>query len=179
MMKIGLAVTVLLGATLPAAAHTGAGASGFLHPFAGLDHVLAMVAVGMLVAQGGGWRVPGAFLLAMAPGALAGLDGLAVPGVELAIALSVAALGLGLALALSAAGGAALAAVAAFGFIHGLAHGTEAAAGGGASFVFGMLAGTALLHAAGAFAGHSLRGGFALRGAGAAIVVAGLTLAFV
>lgn len=179
MMKPALAVTALLAATLPAAAHTGAGASGFLHPFAGLDHVLAMVAVGMLVAQGGGWRLPGAFLVAMAIGAVAGLAGLAVPGVELAIALSVAALGLGLALALPSAGGAALAAVAAFGFCHGLAHGTEAAAGGGAPIIIGMLAGTAVLHAVGALAGHTLRGGLALRGAGAAMVVAGLTLAFV
>ena len=138
-----------------------------------------MVAVGMLVAQGGGWRLPGAFLLAMAAGALAGLAGLAVPGIEMAVALSVAGLGLGLALAWSAAGGAALAAVAAFGFFHGIAHGIESTAGGGASFVFGMLAGTAMLHAAGAVAGHTLRGGFALRRAGAAMVVAGLTLAFV
>lgn len=179
MMKPALTVTALLAATLPAAAHSGAGAMGFLHPFAGLDHVLAMVAVGMLVAQGGGWRLPGAFLLAMAAGAVAGLVGLTVPGVELAIALSVAALGLGLAFVRSSAGGAALAAVAAFGLCHGLAHGTEAAAGGGASLVVGMLVGTAVLHAAGALAGHTLRGGFALRGAGAAMVVAGLTLAFV
>ena len=54
MMTSALAVTALLAATLPAAAHSGTGASGFFHPFAGLDHVLAMVAVGMLVAQGGG-----------------------------------------------------------------------------------------------------------------------------
>ena len=153
MIKPAFAVTALLAATLPAAAHTGAGASGFLHPFTGLDHVLAMVAVGMLVAQGGGCRVPAAFMAAMAVGAVAGLGGLAHPEVELAVALSVAALGLGVAFALSSAGSVVLLAVAAFGLCHGLAHGMEGAADGGAAafvFVFGMLAGTAVLHGAGA-----------------------------
>ncbi len=179
MIKLAFAVTTLLAATLPAVAHTGAGASGFLHPFAGLDHVLAMVAVGLLVAQGGGWRVPGAFMAAIAVGAVAGLAGLALPGVELAVALSVAALGLGLAFALSSAGTVALLAVAAFGLCHGLAHGMEGAADGGVAFVLGMLAGTAVLHGAGATAGYMLRSSLALRGAGAAIAVAGLTLAIV
>ncbi|MBR0653794.1 HupE/UreJ family protein [Plastoroseomonas arctica] len=178
-MKPALAALALLAVASPAAAHPGHGASGFLHPFAGLDHLLAMVAVGMLVAQGGGWRLPAVFLAAMAAGAALGLGGFAPPGVELAVALSVAALGLAVALAVPTVGALALVAVAGFGLCHGLAHGAEGPAGGGALFLAGMLAGTAVLHGLGAAAGYILRGGFALRGAGAAMAVAGLTLALV
>ncbi|HET6220748.1 MAG TPA: HupE/UreJ family protein, partial [Dongiaceae bacterium] len=83
------ALAVLAGAS-PADAHllnaTGAGWSqGFAHPFSGLDHILAMVAVGIWAAQNGRlalWLLPVAFPLAMMAGGLLALAGVPVPGVE-------------------------------------------------------------------------------------------------
>ena len=73
--------------------------SGFLHPILGLDHLLAMVAVGFLSAQMGGraiWTVPTAFVVVMAIGAVLGIAGVSVPLVEYGITGSVLILGLGI-----------------------------------------------------------------------------------
>ena len=93
-----LALATLMGAA-PAMAHTGVGEAhglmhGFMHPVGGLDHVLAMVAVGLLAAQMGGralWLVPLSFVSMMAVGGALGIAGVAVPAVEAGIGLSFSA----------------------------------------------------------------------------------------
>src|SRR5262249_30702055 len=94
-----------LGAVLlpqPALAHITQGpiggfAGGFAHPLTGLDHFLAMFAVGVWGAQMGGrsvWMLPVAFPLVMTVGGIAGMAGLVLPYVEIGIALSILVLGL-------------------------------------------------------------------------------------
>lgn len=184
------AVTALLAAT-PALAHPGhdgaVGLShGFLHPFSGLDHVLAMVAVGLVAARVGGRAtllVPLAFLGMMAVGGALGAAGIALPFVETGIALSVVVLGAALALrpALPVAG--AMALVGAFAVFHGHAHGAEMPESAtGLAYGLGFIAATALLHAAGLGLGLAAgrRDGTqarpALRVAGAGLAAAGLGL---
>ncbi|PZQ87244.1 MAG: urease accessory protein [Leifsonia xyli] len=152
-----LAATVFL---LPQAAlaHTGVGdtngfAHGFMHPIGGVDHVLAMVAVGILAAQLGGraiWLVPAAFVGMMVVGGAIGMSGVDIPLVEVGIALSVVVLGLAVALGMNIPLVAAMALVGFFAIFHGHAHGAEmpetaSCLGYGVGFVIA----TALLHAAG------------------------------
>ena len=126
---------------------------GFLHPIVGLDHALAMIAVGILAAVIGGravWLVPVAFLVAMALGAGWGLRRFDLPQFEKMIALSVTVLGILVAIGyrLPEFAGAAVAALVAF--PHGYAHGTEAPLGapvGG--YVAGFLLAAAVLMAVG------------------------------
>lgn len=141
-----------------AEAHTGIGTApslihGFAHPFGGLDHILAMVAVGLVAANLGGralWLVPGTFIGMMAAGGMAGLNGLALPFVEIGIALSVIVLGSTVALHWSVPISAAIALVGFFAVFHGHAHGAEMPiAGSGLSYALGFTSATALLHAAG------------------------------
>jgi urease accessory protein len=187
-----LAVALLLAG--PASAHSGAGTifsfqAGFLHPLGGLDHLLAMFAVGLLAAQLGGraiWLVPGAFVAMMIAGALAGFSGLEIPGVELAIAVSVAAIALPVAFALGMPAALAMAYVGFFALFHGYAHGAELPiAADAAPYIEGFALATALVHAAGVTAGLAFgsvsagRGGLALRLAAGLVAVAGLGLAAV
>jgi len=184
-----IALSVLSGI---AEAHTGvdhavaAGglAAGFAHPFSGLDHLLAMVAVGLWAATLGGaarWAVPASFLVLMALGAVIGVHGVDLPMVEPMIALSVIALGAMVALALRVPTAAAAALVALFGLFHGYAHGAEmpemvAPLGYGLGFV----AATALLHGAGLAIGSALPRWAPLqsmRVAGGAVAAAGVALA--
>jgi urease accessory protein len=152
-------------AATPALAHTGVSpvddlAHGFLHPLSGLDHMLAMVAVGLYAAHLGGrglWLLPAAFVGAMLAGGLIGYAGVALPMVEPAIALSVVAMGAAIALGACLPTLAATVLVAAFAVAHGHAHGGE----GGVAAAFlpyaaGFVAATALLHAAGIAAGLAL-----------------------
>lgn len=125
----------LLGLSLfcgTAAAHTGGGAAGgfsegFLHPFWGLDHLIAMIAVGLWAAQQGGralWSVPAAFAGATLIGGMLALQGGGLPYVETGIALSVLVLGLLIAAQYRRpAVAAAIAAI--FALFHGYAHGLE------------------------------------------------------
>lgn len=141
----------------PASAHTGleAGFSlidGALHPLGGLDHLAAMVAVGIWAALAGGKRIwvwPVAFVLMMLVGGFIGHAGIVPPAVEPAIALSVVVLGLAVAFGLQApvAMGAML--VGAFALFHGHAHGAEAPATGWYGYAAGFATSTALLHVAG------------------------------
>ncbi len=185
-----LASTIL--ALLPGAAyaHTGVSAafsfsSGFLHPLSGLDHLLAMVAVGLLAAQLGGralWLVPGTFVAVMVLAALAGLAGLPLPGTEYGILASVIAISLPVALALGKPVALAMALVGVFAVFHGHAHGAELPHGADAApHVAGFALATAMIHAAGVAIGLTLgRLAFAsaaLRLVGAAIVTAGFALA--
>ncbi len=141
----------------PFHAVSGGAAAGFLHPFSGFDHLLAMVAVGLWAAQLGGrarWIVPGAFVLAMLAGGAAGFAGLVPPFAEQMIAASGLVFGLLIVTRtrLSPALGGAL--VGAFALFHGAAHAAELPAGASAlAYVAGFCAATALLHAAGICAG--------------------------
>jgi urease accessory protein len=171
----------------PAAAHTAGGvdgvAAGLVHPLGGLDHLLAMIAVGLWAAQLGQralWAVPGAFVVVMAVGGALGAAGVALPHVEPALAASVLALGLLVAFAvrLPAAAGAAIAGL--FALFHGHAHGTELPAATSALlFGVGFVAATALLHGIGLAVGLRLRdeaGRMLLRAAGAGTAAAGRML---
>lgn len=142
--------------------HTGTGdgtsfMSGFKHPIGGLDHVLAMVAVGMFAANLGGralWAVPLSFVLAMAGGFALGTAGVAIPYVETGIALSVVVIGLAVALRLSLPVFLAMLLVGVFAIFHGHAHGTELPAdASGVSYAAGFMIATSLLHIAGILLG--------------------------
>jgi urease accessory protein len=170
---------------LLASAHVEAGrAEGFLaglhHPVSGLDHVLAMVSVGLWGAQLGApamWLLPVTFPLVMALGGTLGLLGMPLPGVEIGIALSAFVLGLAVSTAWRPPLWAAAVIVALFAIFHGHAHGTELPAGAsGLLYSMGFVAATGLLHATGIGIGliHRWRWGRgALRAAGAAVAAAG------
>ena len=185
-------VALTVGMSGSAFAHAGHEAafgfwSGFLHPFGGLDHVLAMIAVGLLAAQLGGralWLVPGTFVTVMALAAMAGVSGLPLPGTEYGILLSIVAISLPVALALGMPVALAMLLVGVFAVFHGHAHGAELPAGATAApYIAGFALATALIHAAGISLGLALgrlaMGLPALRIAGGAIVLAGCILAAV
>ena len=152
-----LTVILALSPTL-ALAHTGVGDThgfvhGFAHPIGGLDHVLAMVAVGLFAAHLGGRAlvlVPASFVLSMGAGGALGMAGIKLPFVEIAIALSAVVLGAAVALRVSAPTLVAMALVGFFAVFHGYAHGAEMpAAMSGLAYGAGFMLATALLHAAG------------------------------
>lgn len=141
-----------------ALAHTGAGGTdgivhGLMHPVTGLDHVLAMVAVGVLAAFLGGralWLVPASFVALAAVGGALGARGAPVPFVEFGISASVILLGLAIALQAKLPLGWTAGLVGLFGLYHGYAHGAEMPAdASGFAYGVGFLAATALLHIAG------------------------------
>jgi urease accessory protein len=155
---IPAAALSVLAATAPAFAHTGVGAThgvahGFLHPFSGVDHVLAMVAVGLFAAHLGGralWLVPATFVAIMAASGAIGMSGLPIPYVETGIALSVLTLGLVLMTRIAPPVGVAMGLVGVFAIFHGHAHGAEMPAdASGLAYALGFIAATAALHAAG------------------------------
>ncbi|MCE4536987.1 HupE/UreJ family protein [Pelomonas sp. P7] len=166
----GIAMLALLAGT--AQAHPGHDASGLAaglaHPFAGFDHLLAMVAVGLWSAAAlpAGRRVagPAVFLAMLLLGAALPRFGLQLPGLEAGVAVSVAALGAlmiaarSTALRLPVPAGLALVGVAAL--LHGMAHGAELAAGQSfAGYAAGFMAASALLHGAGLAVGGWLQAG--------------------
>ncbi|MBI5178244.1 MAG: HupE/UreJ family protein [Nitrospinae bacterium] len=151
-------ISALVLAPAMAFAHTGTGhlagfADGFGHPFSGMDHMLAMVAVGIWAAQMGGravWAVPASFVGMMALGAAWGLSGGAVPFVEQGILLSVLVLGVLISVAARFPMAASMAVGGLFAVFHGHAHGTEVpAAVSGMAYAFGFAIATTLLHAVG------------------------------
>lgn len=153
-------------AIAPASAHVGIGpvntfSLGFLHPIGGIDHVLAMVAVGLFAANLGGaalWLVPSAFVGTMIFGGALGYFGWSLPMVEEGIGLSVVVMGLAIALGVRLPTIAAMALVGIFAVFHGHAHGTEGI-GLGVSFlpyVAGFVVATTLLHVSGIALGLSL-----------------------
>ena len=131
------ALAVLAASSTVASAHMGVGhadglAHGFWHPLSGIDHVLAMVMVGLFAAQLGGralWLVPAAFVAVMAIGGAVGFAGLPVPFVELGIGLSIVVLGAAVALGFKTVVAAAMALVGFFAVFHGHAHGAAAERG--------------------------------------------------
>ena len=179
-----IAATVIWPAL--ALAHVEAGrAEGFLaglhHPVSGLDHVLAMVAVGLWGAQLGAsaiWILPVAFPVVMALGGMLGLLGVPLPGVEVGIAVSAIVLGVAVSAAWRPPLLAAAVVVGLFAVFHGHAHGTELPAGAsGLTYSLGFVAATGLLHAVGIGIGTIQRwprGRAVLRAAGAAVAAAGM-----
>jgi urease accessory protein len=159
------------------AAHVHGFAAGFVHPFTGLDHLAAMLAVGVWSAgsQRRAWIAPAAFIACLLAGALLTSARVAVPGAEAMIAASLLVLGILLALRAVLAPAAAAAIVGGFAFFHGAAHGAELGAG---AALAGMVLATALLHGAGIALGLALRGraGWLTRAAGAGLSTFGLTL---
>jgi urease accessory protein len=156
-------------------------ASGFCHPISGIDHILAMVAVGMWGAQLGApaiWVLPVVFPMVMALGGTMGLMGIKLPGIELCIALS--ALALGFAVFREARPKLWIAAtiVGVFAIAHGHAHGTELPMGAsGVLYSIGFVMATGLLHALGIGIGLVHRwtaGRIALRVAGAFVAMGGV-----
>lgn len=161
-----LIVAVAL-ATIPtlALAHIGADAgghhgsgfeAGFSHPFTGLDHLLAMVAVGIWSAMTARrvWLAPAAFAGMLGIGAVLGMAGLVLPAVEAIVAASLLIIGLLVAVRAALPAVAGMALVGAFALFHGIAHGTELM---GTAALAGMLLGTMTLHASGIGIGMFLK----------------------
>jgi urease accessory protein len=168
-----------------AAAHTGTGlpggfVSGFIHPFTGLDHLLAMVSVGLWGAFLGRpliYILPVVFPAMMVAGAIMGMFGVPLPPVEVGIALSVLVLGGSIALAVRAPVWAASLIVAVFAVFHGYAHGKELpSAADPVSYSVGFVLATGLLHVSGICIGllnERPHGIVVTRSAGALIAVLG------
>ena len=161
--KILIATTLLLSPAL-AFAHPGhdhAGVmSGLAHPLFGLDHLLAMLAVGLWAAQQRGaarWALPLTFVATMLFGGLLGFSGIEMPLMETGIAGSVLALGLLVALAVRPPVAIAAGLTALFAASHGVAHGLELPALSSPwGYAAGFVAATAALHAAGYAVARSL-----------------------
>jgi urease accessory protein len=180
----GVAAIATLSAAGPALAHTPPGmsglAAGLAHPFGGLDHLLAMVAVGIIAGLGAKrvlWTMPAAFVGFLVAGAAFAM---LLPGAapsELAVALSVVALGALIAVPRLLPAPATAAIVALGALAHGFAHGAEAPVDGALAFIAGMAAATLALHISGiAVVRLAALRPFA-RPAGAAIAFTGLVMA--
>jgi len=158
---------------------------GLIHPFSGMDHVLVMVAVGLLAAQIGGravWLVPASFVLTMAVAGLAGMAGV-LPHVELGIAVSAFVLGAMIAFGVRLPLAAVMGLVAFFAVFHGYAHGAEMPqTASGLVYAAGFVVATALLHGLGITLGLGLTrtseafGRAACQLGGVATMVAGTVL---
>lgn len=163
-VSIWVVTGLVLGAT-PALAHTGAGptlglAAGIAHPLGGLDHLLAMVGIGLSAALIGGralWIMPLAFMSAMALAAAVAILGMPLPFVELGIGVSVIVIGGLAALGASVPVTVAATVAAAFAIFHGHAHGTEMPVdASGLAYGAGFVAATGALHLAGIGLGIAL-----------------------
>lgn len=154
--KIFGALALLLAPAL-AFAHPGHDESGLVagigHPLGGLDHLLAMLAVGLWAAQQKGaarWALPCAFVGTMLTGGLLGFEGLSLPALESGIAASVFALGLAVALAVRPPLFVAVIATSLFALFHGVAHGLELPEMSSPwGYALGFVAATAALHGVG------------------------------
>jgi len=184
---------LLVAMAQQASAHTGVGdtsgfAHGMMHPVTGLDHVLAMITVGLFAARLGGralWLVPGSFVAMMSLGGMLGMYGIPVPFIEAGIALSVVTLGTLVAFQVGLPVAVAMALVGVFAIFHGHAHGTEMPMDvAGLDYGAGFVMATALLHSIGVGLGLAL--GRLSRGparrvsqiGGAGVAFAGLALLF-
>jgi len=132
---------------------TSSVANGFSHPISGIDHLLAMIAVGLWAGQLGGrarWQIPVAFLGVMILGGALGMAGIAVPAVEQGLVASVLILGILIAAAVRLPAAASMALIGAFALFHGVAHGTEMPVNAsGLNYAGGFLSATALLNVGG------------------------------
>jgi urease accessory protein len=186
-----VAIAMFAASATVANAHVGVGdtggfAHGFWHPIGGIDHILAMVMVGLFAAQLGGramWLVPAAFVGVMAWGGVVGFSGLPLPFVELGIGLSIVVFGAAVAFCLKPVVAVAMGLVGFFALFHGFAHGAEMPDSvAGFTYGAGFVVATALLHAAGlglgsiAASGAGPRGETLVRAAGALTAVAGVAV---
>ena len=182
-----LALAILAALWAPTAlAHVGQGEAhglltGFMHPITGVDHVLAMVAVGLWGAQLGApgiWVLPVAFPLVMAMGGMLGFLGVPLPGVEYGIAASAILLGAAVMFAARPPLAVAAALVGIFAIFHGHAHGTELPPGQSALlYSVGFVVATGCLHAIGIGIGTIHRwswGKSLLRAAGGVVAAGGI-----
>jgi urease accessory protein len=170
---------------VPASAHEATGiaggfVSGFTHPLFGLDHLIAMVAVGLWGAFLGRpaiWLLPVVFPLVMAFGGVLGVLGVPVPQVETGIAVSAIVLGLAVALALKPPLWVSAVLVGAFAIFHGHAHGAELpSAADPIAYSAGFVISTGLLHIGGILLGTlagTAAGRLAVRAMGGAIALGG------
>jgi len=181
---------VALGLLAPslAHAHTGVGpthgfASGFSHPLGGLDHLCAMLAVGLWAAQMGGrarWAVPLSFVSVMAVGGALGMAGMSLPFAEQGIVLSVLTLGVLIAASARLPLVASVILVGLFAVCHGHSHGAEMPeTASGLFYAGGFILATTMLHAFGIGLGMALQGVAKprlVRVMGAAIAICGIAL---
>ncbi len=153
-----LAMPAIIMVPQLAFAHVGLGDAhdvfhGFSHPLTGIDHILAMVSVGLLAANLGGraiWAVPASFVVMMLLGGAIGMAGFTLPLTELGIGVSVLVLGLMITMAVRLPVSFAMALAGTFAVFHGFAHGTEMPENtSGLMFASGFVAATALLHGLG------------------------------
>ena len=156
----------LAGFTGGAEAHAGHGSTvgfmaGFAHPLSGLDHILAMVCVGLFAARLGGraiWAVPLAFVAMVAVGGVLGMNGIALPYVEFVITASVIVLAAAATMNINLSTLAAAGLVGSFALFHGIAHGAEMPVPANAThFGLGFISATILLHGLGLALGLSTR----------------------
>jgi urease accessory protein len=188
-LRTGAGLAILLAATA-AQAHSEGGLaggflSGFFHPINGIDHVIAMVAVGLWGAFLGSpalWVLPMVFPLVMTIGGALGVMGVPLPAVETGIAVSAIALGGVVAGAVRPPLWVAAVLVGVFAIFHGHAHGTELPnAADPIAYSLGFVTATGLLHLAGIGLGLLTRwpaGVKAVRAMGAGIAVGGLGFLF-
>ncbi|WP_156460410.1 HupE/UreJ family protein [Devosia sp. Root635] len=164
-MRLLLALAILALSPTIAFAHTGIGDTagflhGFEHPIGGIDHILAMVAVGVFAVVLGGralWLVPLSFVGMMVAGFALDIAQLGLPFVELGIALSSVVIGAAAALGRPMPVALAMALVGVFAVFHGHAHGAEMPeTAAGLTYALGFVAATALLHLSGIFAASGM-----------------------
>jgi urease accessory protein len=188
MKKLSIAAAGLaaLAYAEPALAHSGAEGhahgllNGLVHPVTGLDHVLAMLGVGVWSALAmPASRVliaPLVFVAAMLAGAAAGVAGLSFTAAEAGIAVSIIAIGLMIVSRIEVPAAPAALLIGAFGVMHGYAHGAEAE-GGVLAYMAGFTLTTAALHLTGIGLGRWLVNSTRVtRAAGAAMALAGFSL---
>jgi urease accessory protein len=173
---------VLASAALPALAHPGHVDDGFLHPLSGLDHILAMVGVGLWAALLAARKpsatllLPTAFVVMMAAGAAAGFAGMKLPIAEAGILASVFLLGGLVLVAVRVPAPAAMGVVALFAIFHGYVHAIEAPTADTGEYMLGFLTSTTLLLGVGAVTGWVVRrlvGDLGVRALGGLILAGG------
>jgi urease accessory protein len=185
---ISLTAVATAGFSTAAFAHIGdhshmSFSEGLMHPFTGLDHVLAMVAVGLWASQLGGralYLLPLTFPVVMAAGAALGFGGVSLAWIEIGIALSVVVLGAMVAFRAQPSLAVSVPLIGLFALLHGYSHGVELPAEASAlTYGLGFIVATAVLHLIGIGLGLSfnrLPVRFAARTAGGAIAVLGVAL---
>ena len=186
-ITLAFGLCLVLCVATPALAHPGHGGhefkDGWQHPLTGVDHLLAMVAVGLLAVRIGGkaiWLMPAAFMASMFLGGMVAECGLPLPGIEYGIMASVLVLGLLIAASSVVPLSVGVSFVALFAVFHGHAHATEMVQGGSmAAYAGGFLLATALLHITGVAGGLAISrwlNAGAIRAVGGMISAMGLLL---
>jgi urease accessory protein len=178
-----IAASPALAYAHPAAGSVNGLIDGMAHPLGGLDHLCAMIGVGLWAAQRGGraiWLAPLAFIVVMAVGGALGMLAVSVPFVEQSIVASVLILGILIAASIRLPLLLSVLIVGTFALFHGHAHGAEMPhTASGLMYGAGFIAATALLHSIGVGVGLLARqtgASWVIRCAGAALVLCGIIL---